>query len=116
MTNREKYKTEEARSEAFYKFCDKHGYCGNGCILWSNVKCGEVHCMILWLDLEAEEEKPMNCPFCGNKCVVTQDLIKCLYKHCAYTSGDYDHTASENIAAHNRICKTVAAFKESEAK
>jgi len=64
MKNSEKYKTVEERASAFKRFCDdmhkKHisGPCPS-CPAFGN------QCAFRWLDLEAEEEKPQPCPFCG---------------------------------------------------
>lgn len=63
MTNEQKYKTPEERAEAYTEFCvskkcdececAKHGHKGISL------------CEFRWLTLEAEEEKPLPCPFCG---------------------------------------------------
>lgn len=64
MKNSEKYKTVEERAFAFKRFCDdmykKHisGPCPS-CPAFGS------QCAFRWLDLGAEEEKPLPCPFCG---------------------------------------------------
>ena len=71
-----------------------------------------------WLALEAEEEKPEPCFFCGNKYLaITKDgnnrwsvsCTACLYESRHHADRD---TA---IAAHNRVARAVMAAKESEA-
>lgn len=61
MTNEEKFKTVEERSEAFQCFCRSAGGCVSCAI--SNALPG-FRCLFEWLALEAEE-KPLPCPFCG---------------------------------------------------
>ena len=69
MKNREKYKTRELLEE-FYKFLEKR--CGSGTCKGCEVRdlCDDLGydgIFVGWLELEAEEEKPEPCPFCGGK-------------------------------------------------
>ena len=64
------------------------------------------------------DEKPMGCPFCGSSTEVAIDecgcySISCI--HCEYGSPAYNKMEYA-IVAHNRICRAVAAYKESEVK
>lgn len=66
MTNEQKYKTAEERVRAFYEWCRKRDC--ESCELKSFRKSvGDfLICPMHWLTLEAEEEKPEPCPFCGD--------------------------------------------------
>ena len=123
QTNEQKYKTAEERVKAFGEFC-KNEFC-NQC---NHLDCklhkqgsAILHCYDGWLALEAEEEKPENCPFCGknfvsvinhkahpNKCAV-----ECYNREddCCYR-GPFKSTEAEAIAAHNRVARAVRAAKE----
>ena len=59
MTNAEKYKTAEERSNAFDAFCTKTE-CAD-CIC----QASPAACRYTWLDLTAKETEPRPCPFCG---------------------------------------------------
>lgn len=67
MTNGEKFKTAEARTIAFHKFCAGKICKGKeaNCIFSDKIHDIVGHkCEFAWLDLEYKEElKP--CPFCG---------------------------------------------------
>ena len=69
MTNAEKFKTAGERAKAFEKWCRNRP---------SSTCCKDVHscnmCHYAWLDLEAEEEKMLPCPFCGGTNLVIQDV------------------------------------------
>lgn len=106
MTNAEKYKTAEERVEAFGKFCAAtklKKQCEDA------LSCTE--CQFAWLDMEAEEEKPLPCPSCGNKSVfIVHDKsspmpwsVKC---SCGYSS---ERTPDKEltIATHNRVARAV---------
>ena len=60
MTNEQKYKTTEERFNAFYKKC-------GSCRVTICDRIKVINCFNNWLTLEAEEEKPKPCPFCGGK-------------------------------------------------
>lgn len=115
MKNYEKFKTVEACNAAHKDWCDKHRGgtdCQNGDSL---NEC--LACQLKWMFLEAEEEKPMPCPFCGKECsssVCRADncgVVACNY--CGYRSA---HTATERgaIINHNRVCRAVNAAKKRE--
>lgn len=59
MTNEEKYKTPQGRTSAFTRFCSERNCRECQC------RGGGANCRFAWLALEAEEEKPIPCPFCG---------------------------------------------------
>lgn len=65
MTNEEKYKTPEERNKAFHRFCKSV----NDCSVCPLGKVPNLRCPFAWLALEAEEEKPLPCPFCGRNAV-----------------------------------------------
>lgn len=121
MRNFEKYKTAEERDAAFGRFCiDKE--CKN-CELVNSK--GSINCSFAWLDLEAEEEKPLPCPFCGSECELHEIWDKGECKSAGYdvrcTMCEYrspmacKYDGSDAIAAHNRVAKAVMdAEKEVE--
>lgn len=112
MTNEQKYKTTKERISEFQRFCDKQ----EGC-----TKCEAVNnegirssCAFHWLALEAEEEKPEPCPFCGGTTEVITDEqgyygVSCI--HCDYTSERYEQSIYA-ISAHNRVFRAVEAIKK----
>ena len=109
MKNFERYKTAEERHEAFSEFCDSYQFCTE-CPLDGHDRdnCNRFK----WLDLEADEVKPLPCPFCNNeyvevgKGVTGTRKVECV---CGYSS-QAKESESEAIAAHNRVCKAVAAM------
>ena len=117
MTNEQKFKTAEERVKAFKKLCSTHmcSTCpskGDTC----------YECAFSWLALEADEEKPMPCPFCDK--TVREILTiaggvfidcKCGYQSEVAVGGTPQELKIKAIAAHNRVCRAVKAFKESEA-
>ena len=121
MKNFEKYKTVEECNKAHRDWCHSHtgpnGVCTNP---YEDIRGNCIKCSMKWMLLEAdEEERPMNCPFCGKECsssVCREDncgVVACNY--CGYRSS---HTATREgaILNHNRICRAVAAYKEIEVK
>ena len=66
MTNEEKYKTPEDRLAAFREYCDRHREKFNGCTIGNcPLRTTSTRaCQFFWLALEAEEDKPLPCPFC----------------------------------------------------
>lgn len=118
MINGEKYKTAKERDVAWLDYCAKFEVC-EGCPLLDRQDNGDGKCQFLWLELDAEEEKPMPCPFCEMNTVEfvhskTGRVLSCSF--CGYSTGDSCNTDAEAIAAHNRVCKAVAAYKEREVK
>lgn len=109
MTNEEKYKTMEERAKAFSMFCENQDRC-TSYPAHNTIGC----CYFRWLAFEAEEEQPEPCPFCGAKCEVTGAInhwVKCI--ECNYES-TLDSDKGKAIAAHNRVCRAVRAYKERE--
>lgn len=110
MTNAEKYKTTEERFKALNKWCDSGVKQGSSKCL-SN---GCIKCTLKWLELEAEEEEPLPCPFCGGgvDVISTSDinLVSCA-KGCGYYSKGCESTESA-IAAHNRVARAVRVGRE----
>lgn len=123
MKNFEKYKTADERAYAFMNFCNGNSPCGK-CQL-NNVAATRPGCAYVWLDLDAGEEKSIDCPFCGsptrpNCGHLMMDSIRywvdCTNPACMYRSGHYLN-AADAVSAHNRICRAgEAANKESEVK
>jgi len=119
MTNGEKYKTAQERAEAYEKFCSviKHPFDSTGCDGCELHRA--IRCEFFWLDLEAEEEKPLPCYECGKERIIVTCKngtqigfawhIECNY--CAHTSGWYK-TKKDAIAAHNRVAKKCREVKE----
>lgn len=65
------------------------------------------------------EEKPEPCPFCGNFIVVEEhDRFRMYNATCNNYTCRYQapmcNSKAEAIAAHNRVCRAVKAYKESE--
>ena len=73
MTNAEKFKTAEARREAYNKFCSRSGEVCSTCILWK--KEADGNCKFRWLELEYEEEL-LPCPFCGGRAKFNRTLVE----------------------------------------
>ena len=101
MLNSEKYKTAEERAKAFQVYCAVPK-------LKKHLSC--IECQFAWLDLEAEEEKPLPCPICG--CAVdirkigdyhTRSQVQCT---CGYRCAWCD-SGDEAIAQHNRVARAV---------
>lgn len=116
MKNFEKYKTAKERQVAFEEWCrnTQHTVGCAHCKVTED-RHGFICCILEWLDLEAEEEKPMPCPFCGGDCCIVHDakeaFVQCGNDACMY-SGGLAITIDAAIAAHNRLFKAVAAYKE----
>jgi Lar family restriction alleviation protein len=109
MTNEEKYKTPEERLAAFMGYCDRHREKFNGCTIGNcPLRTTSTRaCPFFWLTLEAEEEKPLACPFCGSEAQVVIVAPKGAYVHCkecgAFVAAS--STKAEAIAAWNRRAK-----------
>jgi len=117
MRNEEKYNTPKERICAFNKFCNQYNTCKD-CHLFMIIRpVGRDVCAFKWLELEAKNESPEPCPFCGKETKVIHIsydncfAVKC-YKGCGYISA---HTCSENgaVANHNKLCHKL---KEGESK
>jgi len=105
MTNGEKYKTVQERAIAFNRFCafDNNGMCEKDCVLdKENFTCGG--CAFHWLELEAKEEKPLPCPFCGNEMDISASYCAIVCPQCGYRS-PINSDVKTAIAAHNKVAK-----------
>lgn len=108
MKNADKFKTADERDEAFDRFCTVKK-CNNCELGNSRVS---INCSFAWLDLEAEEEKPLPCPFCGGETYCSGQAIQCENEDYIYTNVYGYKNANEIIAAHNRVAKAVKAAKK----
>lgn len=108
MKNSEKYRTADERALAFDNFCNGRTPCDK-CKLNNSVAAKRLGCAYAWLDLEAEAEMPMDCPFCGETCFINTHSegheVRCSNRHC-YVGKTFE-SKKEAIAAHNRICRAV---------
>lgn len=116
MKNFEKYKTAEDRDHTFDQFCERQESCAH-CALNSSKTASLTSCAFAWLDLEAEEEKPMACPYCGGDAIVVNNEengfwhVSCGI--CFSASKEYaDKSAA--IERYNSICRAVKAAKEGD--
>lgn len=88
------------RESAFYEYCQKEA-------CWRSCFYQRCSCLLQWLALEAEEEKPLTCPFCGADGIITEVkgggfkvfCVECLSMSSAYLTKD------KAIAAWNRRVK-----------
>ena len=120
MLNQEKYKTAEERNDAFNEWCFNRDC--ETCKLKAHNFAGGAGCRFYWLALEAEEEKPEPCFYCGGKTHINLGHLKagvvhywvdCISPECMYRSAHYtDKDAA--ITAHNSVARAVRAAKESE--
>ena len=118
MKNGEKYKAVEERIENYDKFCAQHTC--DSCPIGGVGKV-VTHCKFRWLELEAEEEKPMKCPYCGGDVVLGKSTRIKTGEHrqiwcsdeqgCGYY-GPLKKTLEGAIAAHNRVCRAVMDAKK----
>ena len=104
MTNEQKFTNAEERNAAYRAYITD----------FTKPNIGQFE----WLALEAEEEEPKSCPFCGGTTEVITDEqgycgVSCI--HCDYTSERYEQSIYA-IAAHNRICRAVEAVKKGDMK
>ena len=104
MTNEQKFTNAEERNAAYRAYITD----------FTKPIIGQFE----WLALEAEEEKPEPCFFCGGECrtVVNQyedHVVRC--DNCCYCSREFN-SDSEAIAAHNRVCRAVEAVKKGDVK
>ena len=116
MLNQDKYKTADERVKAFSEWCFSR-YCKTCKLKEHNGFDGGYGCRFYWLALEAEEEKPEPCFFCGNKYLaITKDGNNLWSVSCTACLYESRHHADRDtaIAAHNRVARDVMAAKESE--
>lgn len=109
MLNQDKYKTPEERVKAFLS---QREFVSSFATVIANE-------FAHWLALEAEEEKPEPCFFCGNKYLaITKDgnnLWSVSCTACLYESRHHENRDTA-ISAHNRAAHAVRAAKESEVR
>ena len=115
MTNEQKYKTTGERIRAFGRFCkgqEKKSGC-LGCPT-GRVPTYREQCALAWLALEAEEEKPLTCPFCGSVDIKVMSLVRpdyvvssCYVVSCCNCGAvsRAEATKTDAIAAWNRRAK-----------
>lgn len=103
MTNYEKYPTAEERAKGFETFCAEH-ICETCPLNGIKPDCGDSRGQFAWLDLEAEEEKPLPCPLCGGRMGVHGPHLKCV--RCRL-SIFYGTTTKEVVSAFNRIARAM---------
>lgn len=112
MLNQDKYKTPDERNHAFKEWCSNRDC--ESCELKPRKNCS-----FYWLALEAEEEKPEPCFYCGNKYLaITKDennrwSVSCTA--CLYESRHHENRDTA-ITAHNRVCRAVEAVKKGDVK
>ena len=123
MTNAEKFNTAGERAKAFHKWCEEKQKTAIGkvakhecsdCPLDEHTPC----CFFYWLDLEAEEEKIEDCPYCGGKCEIGEHsgFVYCVEGACRYSYGRKGASVEENIDAHNRVARAVGSGQKEEEK
>ena len=101
MTNEQKFTNAEERNAAYRAYITD----------FTRPIIGQFE----WLALEAEEEKPEPCFFCGNKYLaITKDGNNLWSVSCTACLYESRHHADRDtaIAAHNRIARAVMAAKE----
>ena len=112
MLNQDKYKTAKERVKAFLTQREV-----------SSIATVIANEFAHWLALEAEEEKPEPCPFCGGethinlghlKAGVVHYWVDCISPECMYRSAHYTDKDTA-IATHNRFARAARMAKESEA-
>lgn len=103
MKNFEKFKTVEERTAACSNFLVKHN---------EYADIPYIEAAMRWLELEAEKEEPLPCPFCGDECACGDGYVECLNDNCCYSSGNRKMGDAVAIAAHNRVARAVMKEKE----
>ena len=101
MTNEQKFTNAEERNAAYRAYITD----------FTKPIIGQFE----WLALEADEEKPEPCFFCGNKYLaITKDGNNRWSVSCTACWYESRHHADRDtaIAAHNRVARAVMATKE----
>lgn len=114
MTNGEKYVTAEERAKAHKAWCG-HNAKGFRC-----AEVGCVGCALRWLDLEAEKDRILPCPFCGGVTHVYDfrkvgHTVKFICDKC-YMELALGFDMCDSVERYNRVARAVMDAKESEAK
>lgn len=106
ITNEQKYKTIDERVSAFHEWCNKQ-MCNH------RDKCTSARCAYNWLALQAEEEKPEQCFYCGGKVHLDDNgpMLFYIQCNCGYRSRDFTRRDIA-IAEHNRVARAVMASKK----
>lgn len=110
MNNYEKFKTAKEREIAFGEWCKRQLHdCPRG------IKC--LSCMFEWLDLEAEDEGQLPCPFCGGTDVVMQDVggFELACQGCGFHTPAYMEK-EKLISEYQRVARAVMAAGKKEVK
>ena len=105
MTNEQKFTNAEERNAAYRAYITD----------FTKPIIGQFE----WLALEAEEEKPEPCFFCGNKYLaITKDGNNLWSVSCTACLYESRHHADRDtaIAAHNRVARAVEAMKKGDVK
>lgn len=76
-TNAERFKTVEERTLEFNRVCKCD--CENCKIFEMKNYQHNISCPFVWLEMEAEEEKPLPCPFCGSEVEIGHPPISSKY-------------------------------------
>lgn len=111
MTNFEKFKTAEERANAFEIFCSAH-ICEECPLNETKPDCGHSRGQFAWLDLEAEEEKSLPCPFCCSDTVITYEKVGNVDSYCIECT-ECKYRSVEKfqkdvaISVHNRVARAV---------
>ena len=111
ITNAEKFKTAEERTLEFNKACK--GKCSTCKIFEAKKHRHETNCPFVWLEMKADVEMPLPCPFCGSRaherCHIRDDgrphkySIECGNPNCRISPDTYYYeTRDEAIAAWNK--------------
>lgn len=112
MTNAEKYKTADERARMFERWCDSNHIHGGMGSCSRDSACHECH--FVWLNLKAEEEMLLPCPYCGGVCEVIHQsegyysggyYVMCRSQNC-YASKTFE-SRDEAVSAHNRAAYAV---------
>lgn len=117
MRNSERYNTAEEFEKAFEKYCKS-----KNCVKCNlNGPTERVPCLLDWLELESEEEKPLPCPGCGNTDMHVHDEIQdskvyIVCPNCGYSSPG-EMKLESSVRRHNEIARAVMeAKKEGETR
>lgn len=115
MTNAEKFKSEEERKRAHEAWCNNR----NNEKKFRCPDVGCVGCAFRWLNLEAEMENSLPCPYCGRAVDVYEIgqfnkkvQLRCT---CGYRSTWCDNV-DVAISAHNRMARAVIEAEKKEEK
>ena len=111
ITNAERFKTAEERTIAFRKTCN--GNCEDCKVFEVKNYRHNLNCPFLWLEIEADEEVPHSCPFCGSEARIRHNIhddgclhdyyIECGNPNCQISpKTNFYKTWYEAIAAWNK--------------